>query len=32
MIEQSFHDELFEGDNLYHCENCDKKVERAVKK
>eukprot|EP00347_Sterkiella_histriomuscorum_P008207 403345967 len=32
MIEQSFNEEVFEGDNLYYCNFCDCKVERAVKR
>lgn len=32
MIDQSFLPEVFEGDNKYHCSNCDAYVEKAVKK
>jgi hypothetical protein len=32
MIIQSFDDEVFEGSNKYHCENCGKHVEKAIKR
>jgi ubiquitin C-terminal hydrolase len=31
MIDENLKDEVFEGENLYFCENCQKKVERATK-
>lgn len=31
LVANSLGDEVFEGDNLYHCSICDKRVPRAVK-
>ena len=31
MIDENIKDEVFEGDNSYFCEHCQKKVDRATK-